>query len=461
MISGSSRWSAGSGAVLAVLCTVASSTISCGGSSTDDLALDRPAPIESAETLSPSSDTNPNQVLEWNQIFIETLIATDTRNSSSQRLGAILHTAIFDAHNGIEGRYTPIHFTGEPEPGASRRAAVIQAAYEVLLGLFPRREAELKAKYLESLAALSDDDGTGGASRSRGISYGHAVAEAVLDWRAGDGFSTPPPDFFGGTAIGQWRPLNPTSPMSAQALAFTAPFVVESLTQFLPAKPRDLHSQIYTDDLNAVKALGGKDPGSTRTPEQGELAEFWEGNASVHWNQAANQAAAANDLSLSDCSRLLAILNIAMADTSFTTWYGKLHFGEDSTAVTWRPFSAIQLAAEDGNPDTDPDPTWLPFMTTPNHPEYPAGHPSLNGAAATVMLLHFADVQTFTLTTTAFGVTTSRLYDSITRARGDGNDARVWGGMHYPSTVAISDAAGATIAAYVNAAAAQPVHRQR
>src|SRR6185369_160149 len=49
-----------------------------------------------------------NQVLEWNQIFIDTLIATNTANSSSQRLGAIVHTAIFDAYNGVERRYTPI-----------------------------------------------------------------------------------------------------------------------------------------------------------------------------------------------------------------------------------------------------------------------------------------------------------------------------------------------------------------
>jgi hypothetical protein len=45
-----------------------------------------------------SADSRPvNQVLEWNQIFIDTLIATNTPNSSSQRLGAIVHSAIFDA----------------------------------------------------------------------------------------------------------------------------------------------------------------------------------------------------------------------------------------------------------------------------------------------------------------------------------------------------------------------------
>ena len=70
-----------------------------------------------------------NQVLEWNQIFIDTLLATTTPNSSSQRLGAIVHTAMFDAYNGIEGRYTPILVNDEAPSGASRRAAVIAAAH--------------------------------------------------------------------------------------------------------------------------------------------------------------------------------------------------------------------------------------------------------------------------------------------------------------------------------------------
>jgi hypothetical protein len=42
--------------------------------------------------------------------------------------------------------------------------------------------------------------------------------------------------------------------------------------------------------------------------------------ASVHWNQAGNQIARAHHLSMSASNRLLAVLNIAMADTTFTTW---------------------------------------------------------------------------------------------------------------------------------------------
>jgi hypothetical protein len=399
-----------------------------------------------------------NQVLEWNQIFIDTLIATNTANSSSQRLGAIVHTAIFDAYNGVERRYSPIFVNEVAPPGSSRRAAVIAAAYTALVGLFPSRQAALEASYLASLASLSDDDGDGGESRERGIAWGTYVAQAVLAWRASDGFTTSRPPFNGGMAVGQWRPTPPAfGSMSAQGLAFTEMFVLDSNTQFRPGPPRGLTSSTYTDDFNTVKALG-RNTGSTRTPDQTSLAIFWEGNASIHWNQAANQIAWANHLSMSDCNRLLAVLNIAMADTAFTTWSGKRFYGADPSVVTWRPVTSIPLADGDGNPDTVADPTWLPLINTPSHPEFPAGHPSLNGAAATILFSYFSDEQTFTLTTTG---QPSRTYSSITQARSDGNNGRVWGGMHYPSTVVISDAEGEAIALYVNEHAMLRLHGRK
>ena len=414
-----------------------------------------------------STDEKPDQVLEWNQIFIDTLIATNTANSSSQRLGAIVHTAIFDAYNGIKRRYTPIFVHDEAPHGASRRAAVIAAGYTALVGLFPSRQAALDESYAASLAALSDNCDDARQSRrrqrscirriERGIAWGTDVAHAVLAWRATDGFSASYPPFTGGTAVGQWQPTPPAfGAMSAQGLAFTTMFVLDSNTQFRPGPPRSLISATYTDDFNAVKALGRKTE-STRTPDQTALAPFWEGNASIHWNQAANQMARANHLSMSDSNRLLAVLNVAMADTAITTWSAKRFYGSLSFEVTWRPVTSIPLAGTDGNPDTDPDPVWLPLINTPSHPEYPAGHPSLNGAAATILLSYFRRDQTFTLTTIG---QPNRTYTSIAQARSDGNNARVWGGMHYPSTVEISDAEGEAIANYVNLNSMQRLHRR-
>ena len=237
------------------------------------LALLVSSPVEAARASSEWS-APVNQVLEWNQIFIDTLIATNTANSSSQRLGAIVHTAIFDAYNGIERRYTPIFVHDEAPRGASRRAAVIAAAYTALVGLFPSRQAGAGCQLCGFAGGAERrwSERSAAQSRERGIDWGTEVAQAVLAWRATDGFSASYPPFTGGTAVGQWRPTPPAfGPMSAQGLAFTAMFVLDSNTQFRPGPPRGLTSATYTDDFNAVKALGRK-TGSTRTEDQTALA---------------------------------------------------------------------------------------------------------------------------------------------------------------------------------------------
>ena len=228
-------------------------------------------------------------------------------------------------------------------PGASRRAAVVAAAYTALVGLFPTRATQLGDSYAAALAALSDDGGTADGRGSAG-------SPGARRWRRPSSPGARPtasaradPPFIGGTAVGQWRPIAPATSMSAQGLAFAAPFVVESNTQFRPGPPRGLATATYADDLDAVKALGRR-TGSTRTDVQTELAPFWEGNASVHWNQAANQIARAEHLSTSESNRLLAVLNLAMADTAFTIWSAKRYYGADPAVVTWRPLTAITLA---------------------------------------------------------------------------------------------------------------------
>jgi hypothetical protein len=417
---------------------------------------------EGGQDLSASAPVN--AVLEWNQIFIDTLVATNTPNSSSQRLGAIVHTAMFDAYNGLERRYTPVFVRDRAPGGGSRRAAVIASGYTALVGLFPAQKPALDARYEASLTTLRvrcqrqlpEQQRSCANHIDRGIDWGIAVAHAVLAWRANDGFSVSYPPFNGGTAVGQWRPTPPASgPMSGQGLAFTDMFVLVSNTQFRPGPPRSLTSPRYTDDFNAVKALG-RATGSTRTTDQTALAPFWEGNASVHWNQAANQIARSNRLSLSASNRLLAVLNIAMADTAFTIWSAKRFYGSMPIDVTWRPVTSIPMAESDANPATAAEAGWLPLVDTPSHPEYPAGHPGQNGCAAAVLLSYFRPRQTFTLTTAS---QPNRTYTSIPQARSDGNNGRVWGGMHYPSTVQISDGVGQAIANYVNQNSMQRLRR--
>ena len=223
-------------------------------------ALGQGAPVQ---TLNNSFDaTAPgNPVLEWNQIFIDTLVAAAPPNITGPRLGALVQAAVFDADNGIEQRYTPLFMARRAPDGASPDAAVVAAAYTALVGLFPSQQATLlDPAYAASLEALRERCPKGPRPNAicekriqDGIDWGTDVAHAILAMRANDGFSSSYPAFVGGTAIGQWRPTPPAfGPMSAQSLAFTDTFVLASSTQFQPERPRTLGSPVFSSDFNFV-----------------------------------------------------------------------------------------------------------------------------------------------------------------------------------------------------------------
>ena len=94
----------------------------------------------------------------------------------SSRDAALVSAAVFDAVNGIERRYAPIHVPAAAPRGASKRAAAVQAAYVVLLSRFPAQADDLNAKRAASLAAIGD----GGESMRRGVEWGQIVADAIL-----------------------------------------------------------------------------------------------------------------------------------------------------------------------------------------------------------------------------------------------------------------------------------------
>ena len=99
--------------------------------------------------------------------------------------------------------------------------------------------------------------------------------------------------------------------------------------------------------------------------------------------------------SLLRSARLLALLDIAMADAAIACWEAKYHY------VFWRPVTAIPLPNTDGNPATSSDPSWMPLFATPNHPEYPSGHSTVSGAAA-VVLASFLAKRSISLWTTIY-----------------------------------------------------------
>ena len=151
---------------------------------------------------------------------------------------------------------------------------------------------------------------------------------------------------------------------------------------------------------------------------------------------------------MSDSNRLLAVLNIAMADTAFTTWSAKRFYGavptrSDLAAGDLDPAGGHRRQSGHGCPIRTGCRSSTRRRTRNTLPGIPASTARRRPFSSATS----DDAQTFTLTTAG---QPSRTYTSIAQARSDGNNARVWGGMHYPSTVDISDAVGEAIAKYVN-----------
>jgi len=193
-------------------------------------------------------------VTDWNQIMAQTVLAAKTSPLVTTRVVAIVQAAVFDAVNGIERRYTPIHVQPGAPRGASRRAAAIQAAYATLVTLYPAQKDTLDAQRTASLQTITDDgDFEDSRSISRGIAWGQTVADAIIAWRNTDGFTPAPPPFLGGDAVGEWRPTPPGFlPGAGPQFATMTPWVIAAPNQFRPAGPTAPASDQYAADFNEV-----------------------------------------------------------------------------------------------------------------------------------------------------------------------------------------------------------------
>lgn len=387
--------------------------------------------------------TQADEVTDWNANLLHATHVGGTSPLLNTRIAALVQSAVFDSLNGIERRYQPIHVPANAPRGASRRAAVVQAAYAMLVHIYPAQKTTFDAELAASLEALLEGgDGDKDQSVVRGLAWGQSVADAIWIWRSGDGITPAPSPFLGGLAPGEWRPTPPASlPGQTPQFAHMTPWVLQSPSQFRPPGPPALTSDQYTADYNEVKSMGSLSS-ALRTPDQTLFARFWQSDhVTYFWNTVAVMLGAQNHYTLSDNAHLLGMLNIAMADAGIACWDGKYHY------VFWRPITAIQFADTDGNPATHSDPSWTPLLTTPNFPEYPSAHSTTSGAAATVLAHFFGENTSFSMSSTSMpGVV--RSFTSFSAALQEIKDARVFGGIHFRTACNDAGVCGQQVANY-------------
>ena len=455
-------------------------------------------------------------IQRWNQIAIDatgldhTPISQppapgDNRTKFAEQLGpgrssramAIVHLAMFDALNAIEGEYKSYSGVGVAPFGTSIKAAIAQAAHDTLVALFSAQASTFDEELADDLNEIPD-----GRLKANGVALGKQTAAAILTARADDGsqhsepqVGTGPGNFITSNDPGKWR----QDPISKIPLALGAywgnvkPFVLERGDQFRTPPPPALDSREYAVAFDEVKGLGGDGivTPTTRTPEQTQIGIYWayDGTPSLCapprlYNQITMRIAQkmGTDRNALELARLLALVNVAMADAGIAVWESKFHY------QFWRPITGIREADEqtgptgrgDGNPATIGDTVYSPLGApasnlmgpnfTPPFPAYPSGHAGFGGALFE-MLRNFyrTDRIAFSFVSDEFnGVTrdntgnvrslVERRFSSLSQAEKENAQSRIYLGIHWSFDATEGITQGNRVADYVFKHTLQPRH---
>jgi hypothetical protein len=417
-----------------------------------------------------SADSPATAVLDWNKHALDALANPQSAATPGAGMTAyvqgvhlgMVHGAIYDAVNSIVGGYEPYLDTVPTAPsGASESAAVATAARDTLIGILNQAVAagalpgsvrdmivtRLQGLHAATLAAAND------GNVGEGVAAGQAAAAAMLAARSSDG-RYGPFRFTCGDDPGEWRPVGlticPTPPSGASdAFAWVAkvtPFVVESNQQFLSKGPPALNTGLYAKEYDEVKELGAT--GSTRTPEQQALVDFFQANPVEMFNRSLRAHALAEGLDIAEQARFFGKLSLANADTFITCWESKAHWSN------WRPQTAIRLGDDDGNPKTDGDPAWTSAIGTPPYPDVASGYNCTTAAQMEIAELYFGQGRTTFTVLHPNG--TTREYRHFRDVCHDTIDARVYQGIHFRTADEAAAKLGRDVARWVDKHALQP-----
>lgn len=273
----------------------------------------------------------------------------------------------------------------------------------------------------------------------RSINHGSNVAKAVLAWAAQDNYKQTRtfPRYAVSNDPASWKPT-PPSYMKAVEPHWNdiRTFIIDSATQFVPLPPAvfsfEKSSQFYRE------ALAVRDMGLKLTPEQRDIANFWDCNPfkmninghvmyaskkispGGHWINIARLACRQRSASSIQSLQAYACVAIALADAFISCWDEKYR----SNVI--RPETYINQYI---------DGAWMPVLQTPPFPEHTSGHSVASVASAVVLERLFGDNFPYIDSTESeFGIP-PRHFTSFMQAAQEASISRFYGGIHYMPSI--------------------------
>jgi hypothetical protein len=385
-------------------------------------------------------------ITEWLEMQLDMFrfpLPAGTGTQATDRAMAYSGIAVYEAvvngmpaYQSLQNQLT--HFPDMPttEPGkAYHWAASANAALaEMSRRLFPSTAAANKTAidHLESSLNAGYAAEVNAATLERSIAFGKEVATRIFAWAVADGSTNINPAYIPPVGPGLWIPTAPTPAVGSYA--YQRRLIVPGSsngTTLLP--PPTFSTDPSSDFYKMVREV--YDMSLSLTADQKAMADYFKDNpgygAGGTYVAAFLQSLIIKKLSLDMAVLAYAKVGLAHHDATIVLLTDKYVFN------LIRPVTYIKAYI---------DPAWSTYLPTPNHPEFPSGHATTNGAVITMMSNVFGEKFPITLHTYDYLGYPSRSYGTFTEMGSDISNSRIYGGLHYRATCEKSIAQGKKVA---------------
>lgn len=377
----------------------------------------------------------------------------------ASRIYAYSTIALYEASKGTDTAYPGIaarlhDFPAMPVPDKSKTIDFQLAganAFFTVVDKFTFTKDSVKVTRDKILAELKS--GLNQEVIEASLAFGKQVADSVIKRAAGDHYKEVQgmPRYTVSDHPGKWKNTPPDYMDAVQPYwSMMKPLVMDSSSQFKPVPPPtfDLSpaSQFYKEMMEVYQT------GKKLTDEQIEIARFWDDNPAVvnhvghlmfsnkknspggHWINITAIASQQSKYSWMQSARAYALTSIAMYDAFISCW------DEKYRSEYIRPVTAITESI---------DPNWEPFLQTPPFPEYTSGHSVASSTIAAVLTKVFGDNFAFTDSYELPYIGIQRSFPSFVKASEEACVSRLYGGIHYHSSIYNGRTQGRALGAFI------------
>jgi len=269
--------------------------------------------------------------------------------------------------------------------------------------------------------ALLIQRGISEASVNASAAHGKAISKSIIRWMESDHSEQADAAYTVPQSEGSWQSTPPSFTKPAVPYWGNNRTIVEGSTACIDASKPPVYSLAPTSDYyKMVKDV--YDVSQKITTEQKDIAWFWDDSPGKyltvpgHWSSILAQVIKEKSLSLPVSSEAFLKMHIALHDAAIAAWKGKYSF------LVVRPVTNVQKLFQ---------PDWQSLIETPPHPEFPAAHATLSGAAASGLTSALGDNISFTDGTYSFLGIAPRKFESFNAAAREAGISRLYGGIHY------------------------------